>query len=113
MLESLQITNFIIAIATGAFALLITLSKPFRQWLLNVKNEKKDDEAKDEISRETDMCLLRDRITSVYFKHYRDCEIKEYEYLNVQHLYQQYKKIGGNTYVDKIWAEMQEWQIIP
>lgn len=113
MLETLQIINFIITIITGGFALLLTISKPFRSWLLNAKNEKKRDAENEQDQRETDKCLLRDRITSIYFKYCRECEIKEYEFENMVHLYKQYKKLGGNSFVDKIWKEMQDWRILP
>lgn len=113
MYETLQIINLIIVIITGTFALIFTLSKPFRKWLLNSKNEKKQDEMNEQRAKETDKCLLRDRITSIYFKHYRECEIREYEFENVAQLYKQYKKLGGNSFVDKVWREIQEWKVIP
>lgn len=35
----------------------------------------------------------------------------EYEYENLERLYKQYKKLGGNSFVDKVWNEVQEWKI--
>lgn len=113
MLETLQILNLVIVIATGFLGLLVIISKPFRRWLLKVGDDKKKEEEREINQRETDKCLLRDRITSIYFKNCRECEIKEYEFENVAHLYKQYKALGGNSFVDKIWREMQEWRVIP
>lgn len=107
----LQIISICVSILTGSFTVLTIVCAPFRKWLLNSKKEKQKREDEAENQRETDRCLLRDRITAVYFKHYHDCEMRQYEYENVERLYRQYKKLGGNSFVDKIWNEMQEWII--
>jgi hypothetical protein len=117
MLEKLQIINFIITIATGGFALLLAVSKPFRNRLFNIKtgqkNEQKENKENNERSRETDRCLLRDRITTIYYDHYHEKKMKIYEFDNVNLLYEHYKELKGNSFADKIWKEMQEWQIVP
>lgn len=110
-MDTLQIINMCIAILTGSFTVMTLICRPFRNWLLNAKQEKKQKDDEEENRKETDRCLLRDRITCVYFKHYRDGEMKEYEYENVERLYKQYKKLGGNSFIDKIWHEMQDWRI--
>jgi len=113
MFDTIQIISFVITIITGSFTILFTISEPFRKRLLNQKQEKKKEEENQANQKETDKCLLRDRITNIYFKHYRECEMREYEYENVSYLYKQYKKLDGNSFVDKIWREMQEWKILP
>ncbi len=112
MLETLQIVNLIITITASAFALMVTFSKPIRRKILGNKKEREKEEQERADRHETDACLLRDRILSTYYKHYRDCEIRQYEFENVEHLYKQYKKLGGNAFVEKVWDEMQEWKII-
>ena len=112
MLESLQIVNLIITIIAGGFALLVTLSKPLRRRIMGSKEEREREEQERADRHETDACLLRDRILSIYYKHYKDCEIRQYEFENAEHLYKQYKKLGGNAFVEKIWDEIQEWKII-
>ena len=89
-METLQIINLIITVLSGGFALLLTVSKSFRQWLLGMKNEKKRLEEAERDSRETDKCLLRDRITSTYYRHYKNRSIKQYEYENVE-------RVAGKT----------------
>lgn len=112
MLETLQIINLIITVTAGGFALLVTLSKPLRRKILGNKREKEQEEKERADRQETDACLLRDRILSIYYKHYKDCEIRQYEFENAEHLYKQYRKLGGNAFVEKIWDEMQEWKIL-
>ena len=112
-METIEIIQAVVTMLTGLFALLTVVSKPFRNWLLNIKKEEKKEEEAEARQRETDKCLLRDRITSAYFKHHETKEIREYEFTNVASLYKQYKALGGNSFVDKIWKEMQEWTILP
>ena len=104
--------SLIISIVTGGYALLVTLCKPIRQKLFNIEASKIEKAQDRENQRETDKCLLRDRITSIYFKHVHEKEMKEYEYENLEHLYIQYKNLGGNSFVDKIWNEVQTWRVI-
>lgn len=104
-MEILQIISLVISIPSTAIVLLTAICKPFRKWLLDRKDDKEN-------SHETDRCLLRDRITSIYYKHSQDCEMKLYDYENLERLYKQYKNLGGNSFVDKIWEEIQDsWKI--
>ena len=52
-----------------------------------------------ELSKETDICLVRDRITHIYFKNLKTKTIKAYELENLTKLFSLYKKLGGNSYV--------------
>lgn len=100
MLQTLQIISLLIGIPSTAIVLLTSFCKPFRAWFLGRYR-----------GQETDRCLLRDRITSIYYKHRSKREIDLYDYENLEKLYQQYKKLGGNSFVDKIWGEVQDWTI--
>lgn len=105
-MQVLEIISLAISIPTTAFTLLITICRPFRKWILGRKEEKEN-------SHETDRCLLRDRITSIYYAHQQTHEIKLYDYENLERLYEQYKNLGGNSFVDKIWAEVQsDWKVL-
>lgn len=112
MTETLQIINLILSISTSFFAVLVIISKPFRNFLLGVKKQKKEESERDEILTETARCLLRDSMTKMYYKHHIECELNEYEYQNMSKLYEQYKKLGGNSFIDKIWEEVQDWRIL-
>lgn len=59
-------------------------------------------------------CLLRSEILRIYYKHQDDKRIRQFEYENLEHLHKAYKALKGNSFVDKIWKEVQEdWEVIP
>ena len=84
-------------IATCA-ALLI---KPAREWILGTG-----------LIKEGLRCLLRAEIVRLYYRHRDDKKLREYEYKNLEFCYKAYKALKGNSFVDHIYAEMQEWEII-
>lgn len=58
-------------------------------------------------------CLLRNEITNFYYKHKTSCEIKQYEWENLERIYNAYKKLNGNSFVDRIMKEIKElWMIV-
>lgn len=59
-------------------------------------------------------CLLRSRITEIYYKHYLNAEpyLREYERKDLDDLYQGYKALKGNHYVDDIYRQMRTWRVI-
>lgn len=91
----------------ATIALLSLLIKPVREKLLGEKAEK-------EASKEAMKCLVRSHIVSIYYKRLKQGEIYQYEYENLSLLYKQYKALGGNSFIDKIYDEITEnWTIIP
>ena len=38
--------------------------------------------------------------------------MRQYEYENLHKIYVQYKAIDGNSFIDKIWGEMEKWEIV-
>ena len=118
MFDTLQIVQLIINICAAAFGLLMAFIKPFRNMVLGKKKEeakKKEEEDRKfrqvEEQRETDKCLLRDRILSIYYHRKDERQIRQYEFENVAKLYAQYKKLGGNSFVDKVWVEIKTWDV--
>ena len=87
----------ILSIAT-CIALLI---RPVREWLIGTKE-----------IREGQRCLLRSEIVRIYYRHHEDKRLQEYEYKNLVQCYEGYKALKGNSFIDHIYAEMQEWDII-
>lgn len=51
-------------------------------------------------------CLLRSNITSKYYVYSELKEIPYYEKENIDRMFEQYKKMGGNSYVDTIVREI-------
>jgi hypothetical protein len=62
--------------------------------------------------REGQRCLLRSEIVRTYYRHKDDKTLREYEFRNLEQCYRAYKALGGNSFIDHIYAEMQEWDII-
>lgn len=57
-------------------------------------------------------CQLRSEMLRIYY-HNREAEtIRQYEYENFVMLYEAYKALKGNSFIDKIYREVQTWEII-
>lgn len=63
-------------------------------------------------TEQTDLALLRNTITHIYFKYKDDKKIPHFEKENVLSLYENYKRLGGNSYVKNIIREVQDWEEI-
>jgi hypothetical protein len=58
-------------------------------------------------------CQLRSEMLQIYY-HNRDTkEIRQYEYENFVLLYEAYKALKGNSFIDKIYSEVKSWEVIP
>lgn len=56
-------------------------------------------------------CQLRSEMLQIYY-HNKDAGIiRQYEYENFVMLYEAYKALKGNSFIDKIYSEIQKWQI--
>ena len=57
-------------------------------------------------------CLLRSEMLRIYY-HNRDQEtIRQYEFENFVMLYEAYKGLKGNSFIDKIYEEVKKWKVI-
>ena len=65
-----------------------------------------------EAVREGQRCLLRAEIVRLYYRHRDEKNLREYEYRLLEQCYKAYKVLRGNSFIDHIYAEMQEWEII-
>lgn len=59
-------------------------------------------------------CMMRSDITATYYRHTGEEHptLREYERENLDDLYDGYKALSGNHYIDDIYKEMREWQVI-
>lgn len=58
-------------------------------------------------------CQLRSEMLQIYY-HNRDSKtIRQYEYENFVLLYEAYKALKGNSFIDKIYSELKKWEVIP
>lgn len=112
MVQVLQTISLCLGIASSTFALLFLLSDKFRGIFLRSKKQKEQEKEAEAEQKETDKCLLRDAILTNYRMHKDVKEWTSDDYENFEHLYNQYKKLGGNSFVDKLWKNVQTWKII-
>ena len=57
-------------------------------------------------------CQLRSEMLRIYY-HNREKEIiRQYEYENFVMLYEAYKVLKGNSFIDKIYVEVKKWEIV-
>lgn len=61
---------------------------------------------KDKTQEEALKCLLRSAITSKYYVYTEIGEIPQYEKENLVYMFEQYKNMGGNSYINQIMVEI-------
>lgn len=57
-------------------------------------------------------CQLRSEMLRIYYHHSETKVIRQYEYENFVMLYEAYKSLKGNSFIDKIYAEVKTWEIV-
>ena len=57
-------------------------------------------------------CQLRSEMLRIYYHNREDHTIRQYEYENFVMLYEAYKALKGNSFIDKIYSEVKEWEVI-
>lgn len=58
-------------------------------------------------------CQLRSDMLHIYYNNRESGQIRQYEYENFVMLYEAYKALKGNSFIDRIYAEVKKWEIIP
>ena len=57
-------------------------------------------------------CQLRSEMLRTYYHNREKRKIRQYEYENFVMLYEAYKALKGNSFIDKIYEEVHEWEIV-
>lgn len=57
-------------------------------------------------------CQLRSEMLRIYYKHKDEEQIRQYEYENFVFLYEAYKSLKGNSFIDKIYSDIKDWEVI-
>lgn len=99
-LEALQLFATIATDITAIAALMTLLVRPIRTRVFG-----------DKAVREGQKCLLRTEITRLYYRHLAEQSLRQYEYENLCQCYMAYKALGGNSFVEHIYKEMQDWTV--
>lgn len=76
-------------------------------FVAKIKSYKEKDTRQEEALK----CLLRSNITSKYYVYSELKEIPYYEKENIDKMFEQYKMMGGNSYVETIVSEINQLPI--
>lgn len=57
-------------------------------------------------------CQLRSEMLRIYYHNHDTGKIRQFEYENFVMLYEAYKALRGNSFIDKIYKEMQDLEIV-
>lgn len=57
-------------------------------------------------------CQLRSEMLRIYYRHRETEKIRQYEYENFVLLYEAYKALKGNSFIDKIYNEVKTWEVV-
>lgn len=99
-MDKLLFLSGIAGSVTSIFACLCLFVKPIRNKLLGLND-----------IRDGQKCLLRGEMLHTYYKHHEENRIRQYEYENFIYSYKAYKALGGNSFIDKIYREVQTWEV--
>lgn len=82
----------------GEISVILGVVIPVIVWTIKIANGQK--------------CQLRSEMLRIYYKNKDTDKIRQYEYENFIYLYQAYKALKGNSFIEKIYKEVQTWEII-
>ena len=86
---------------TVILAAVAMLIKPIRNKLLGL--DKLTDALK---------CQLRHDMLHTYYRHREGRTIRQYELEDFLYLYRGYKALGGNSFIDRIKDEVDDWEVM-
>lgn len=86
---------------TTICAAIVLLVRPVRERVMGTRH-----------IAEGQKCLLRSDMLRMYYRHRDEKKIRQYEYENIVHEYAAYKALKGNSFMDKVYAEIESWEVI-
>lgn len=86
---------------TTIAAAVVLIVKPVREKVLGVKRE--DEGIK---------CLLRADMLRIYYHNRESKQIRQFEYENFIMEYKAYKAMKGNSFIEHIKSDVDEWEVI-
>jgi glucan phosphorylase len=110
---NIQTTAIVLQAVWTSITILLFIIKPFRLWFFGHKSRKQCEERMEAAEQESVKCLLRSEIVRIYYANRERQSLHSFEYQNISMLYNSYKEMGGNSFVDNIWEKVQEWAIVP
>ena len=86
---------------TGILGAVVLLVKPLRDWVTGANR-----------LRDGQKCLLRGSMLRTYYRSRESKTIRQYEFENFEMEYKAYKALKGNSFIDRIHKEIQEWEVV-
>lgn len=82
--------------------------------LINLTGKMRVLSAQNRAIAEGHLCLLRNAITAIYYRHNNESapQLRQYERENLDKLYKAYTAAGGNSFVKDIYTEMRNWKVV-
>lgn len=105
-----QISAICGSITTIAAAVTL-LVKPIRERVLGIKKLRDEQSKKMDALTEGVKCLLRSDMLNIYYTHSESDTMRQYEFENFMFLYQAYKTLGGNSFIDRVQDEVKTWEV--
>lgn len=87
-----------ISIILGEIGAVIATIAPAIVWIRKITDAQK--------------CQLRSEMLRIYYHNREKKQIRQYEFENFVFLYEAYKALKGNSFIDKIYEEIKSWEII-
>lgn len=63
------------------------------------------------LAKEGDLCVLRQLMLDIYYRHKDKKIIPEYEAKNFTMMYKAYKARGGNSFIDEVHDHVVTWEL--
>ena len=101
MLEILLIIAEVCGALSAIAALLVLFIKPLRERVLGMRKV-----------IEGQKCLLRGDMLRSYYRDRDEGGIRQYEYENFLTTYEAYKALGGNSFIEHIYDEVKQWEVV-
>lgn len=57
-------------------------------------------------------CQLRSEMLQIYYRYEEVEQIPQYQYENFVQMYDAYKALHGNSFIDKIYRDIQNWEVV-
>lgn len=99
--ELLQVITSYVSAISCILSLLTLLIKPNRERIFGAGEV-----------RAGQQCLLRSEIVRTYYRNLGEKRLRQYEYENLSYCYAAYRQLGGNSFAEHIYHEMQDWDVI-
>ena len=74
------------------------------------KQQKKTQEALRQ-QKEGQMCLLRKDMLDIYYANRDRKRLRQWEAQNFMLMYESYKAMGGNSFIDEVYEHVTQWEL--